>query len=107
MKKFEVSVNEKVFHVTFPDETKFDEKWFEDFRRNFYAFHTLRDVAEHVAVLRYRFGTDVFMEGYGQAAYSGNQTSTVSVLDAAGKVFTKITIKKIFEDDEDVESKEL
>lgn len=62
--RFEVEVVQ-VVEVSL-DETMFNEKFMEEFRKGFYSFHTLRDHVEHLAQLEARGLVGTFLEGYGR-----------------------------------------
>ncbi len=55
------------------DETKFDEKFFEEYTKNFYHYDTIEDHAKYLAWLfaTARVDNDEFIEGYGPAKRMG------------------------------------
>lgn len=72
MKKFSVTVTQEV--IVELDETKFDEKFFIEFRESYYNFLTLEQHIEHLAQLGARgliSMIDPFIEGYGPAKDMG------------------------------------
>lgn len=76
--KYEVIVTQYVEVEV--DESKFTDKWMEDFKKNFYAFNTVKDHVEHLAQLtaRERFNKE-FVEGYGPAEEMGIKARVTDV----------------------------
>jgi hypothetical protein len=66
-KEFEVEVVQTTTVKVVLDTNEFDEKFMQDFRTDFYQFHSLEKHAEHLAQLAARglIGYDNFVEGYG------------------------------------------
>jgi len=60
------------------DESKFNDAFLQEFRENFYNFHTLEEHLEHLAQLYARRIADngSFIEGYGEAKDMGIKFET-------------------------------
>jgi hypothetical protein len=63
---------EQIVEVTL-DETKFDDKFMQEFQRSMYHFTSLEEHAEHLGQLYARglYDNGSFIEGYGPAADMG------------------------------------
>lgn len=62
------------------DETKFTDQFMEEFRSDFYEFHSLGDHIKHLAQLSARGFDSDFIEGYGEKNNMGIKCNS-EVLD--------------------------
>jgi hypothetical protein len=86
MKKFKVTAIRTDEYIIELDETKFDEKWAEDFAKVFHPIDEIQDVVKDLAFHQLRFGSNRFVEGYGNVLRNNQLPYSRSDYDVNGKL---------------------
>lgn len=88
IRKFKVTVRREDEYIVEIDDAIYNEEWFEDFRKVFYPFTELEEIAGHLAQYQARFGQENdhrFIEGFGAVTRDGKMPYSYEDYDGKGK----------------------